>query len=132
MEIRIHAEPPRGPVQLPEPLGFGRVFTPHMFTEHWDEARGWHDAAIGPRQPLVLDASAQVLHAGQAIFEGTKAYRRPDGRVQLFRPEANAARFNRSAARRGLPELPVERFGEAVDALGGGAAGWVPSAEGAS
>jgi branched-chain amino acid aminotransferase len=132
MEIRIDAEPPRGPVQLPEPLGFGRVFTPHMFTERWDAAFGWHDAAIGPRQPLVLDASAQVLHAGQAIFEGTKAYRRPDGRVQLFRPEANAARFNRSASRMGMPELPVERFVDAIEALVGVDAGWVPSAEGAS
>jgi branched-chain amino acid aminotransferase len=132
MDIRIEAESPRRAVQLPEPLGFGRVFTPHMFTEHWDEARGWHDAAIGPRRPLVLDAGAQVLHAGQAIFEGTKAYRRPDGRVQLFRPEANAERFNRSAVRMGMPELPVERFVGAIEALVALDSGWVPSGEGAS
>lgn len=132
MDIHIEPESPRRAVHLPEPLGFGRVFTPHMFTERWDEARGWHDAAIGPRHPLVFDAAAQVLHAGQAIFEGTKAYRRPDGRVQLFRPEANAERFNRSAARLGMPLLPVERFVGAIEALVALDADWVPTGQGAS
>ena len=88
-------------------LGFGRYFTDRMFSQHYTRGRGWHDAVIGPYAPITLDPAAQVLHNGQMIFDGTKAYRRPDGRVNLFRPERNAERFNRSAARMGMPEVPV-------------------------
>src|SRR5690554_4035222 len=79
--------------------GFGKVFTDHMVTIEWSEGRGWHDATIGPRHALSLDPAAAVLHYAQEIFEGLKAYKLADGGLALFRPEANARRFNASAAR---------------------------------
>lgn len=112
--------------------GFGRVHTDHMVSVRWNADRGWHDAQLGAYQPLQLDPSAMVLHYGQAIFEGLKAYRQPDGGVAVFRPRENAERFNRSAARLAMPELPVELFLEAVDALVAADERWVPTAEGQS
>ena len=112
--------------------GFGRVHTDHMVTVRWTEADGWHDARLGAYEPLQLDPSAMVLHYGQAIFEGLKAYRQPDGGVAVFRPEENAKRFNRSAARLAMPELPVELFLDAVDTLVAADRAWVPTAEGQS
>ncbi|CAA9318580.1 MAG: Branched-chain amino acid aminotransferase [uncultured Frankineae bacterium] len=112
--------------------GFGRVHTDHMVAIRWDAEQGWHDARLTAYEPLQLDPSAMVLHYGQAIFEGLKAYRQPDGGVAVFRPEENARRFNRSAARLAMPELPVELFLEAVDRLVDTDRAWVPSAEGQS
>ena len=112
--------------------GFGRVHTDHMVTVRWTAEKGWHDATLTAYQPLQLDPSAMVLHYGQAIFEGLKAYRQPDGGVAVFRPEENAARFNRSAARLAMPELPVELFLEAVDVLVDQDRAWVPTASGQS
>ena len=112
--------------------GFGRVHTDHMVTVRWTEAEGWHGARLGAYEPLQLDPSAMVLHYGQAIFEGLKAYRQPDGGVAVFRPEENAKRFNRSAARLAMPELPVEVFLDAVDTLVDTDRSWVPTAEGQS
>jgi branched-chain amino acid aminotransferase len=108
-------------------LGFGRYFTDRMFTQRYTAANGWHDAVIGPYQPITLDPAAQVLHNGQMIFEGTKAYRRPDGGINLFRPDRNAARFNRSALRMGMPEVPIESHLAAIEALVRAEARWVPS-----
>ncbi len=112
--------------------GFGRVHTDHMVTIRWSLEAGWHDATLGGYVPLALDPSAMVLHYGQAIFEGLKAYRQPDGGVAVFRPEENARRFQRSAERLAMPELPVETFLEAVDALVDVDRDWVPTAEGQS
>ena len=112
--------------------GFGRVHTDHMVVVRWSAERGWHDARLQAYAPLQLDPSAMVLHYGQAIFEGLKAYRQPDGGVAVFRPEENARRFNRSAARLAMPELPVELFLQAVDLLVDTDRAWVPSAEGQS
>ena len=112
--------------------GFGRVHTDHMVAVRWTAEQGWHDARLTAYEPLQLDPSAMVLHYGQAIFEGLKAYRQPDGGVALFRPEENAKRFNRSAARLAMPELPTELFLEAVDALVEADRAWVPTAEGQS
>jgi len=109
-------------------LGFGRYFTDRMFSQHYTRGRGWHDAVIGPYAPITLDPAAQVLHNGQMIFDGTKAYRRPDGRVNLFRPERNAERFNRSAARMGMPEVPVAEHVAAIERLVALESRWVPSA----
>ncbi len=78
--------------------GFGKHFSDHMVTIDWSEERGWHNATLGPRGPIALDPAAAVLHYAQEIFEGMKAYRLADGAMALFRPEANAARFNASAA----------------------------------
>ncbi|MEV0748158.1 branched-chain amino acid aminotransferase [Streptomyces sp. NBC_01220] len=107
--------------------GFGRYFTDHMVTIKWTEGRGWHDAQLVPYAPLSIDPANMTLHYGQEIFEGLKAYRQPDGTVATFRPEANAERFQRSANRLAMPELPVETFVEACDALVRQDAAWVPA-----
>ncbi len=107
--------------------GFGRHFTDHMVTVRWTEGRGWHDARLTPYGPLQLDPATMALHYGQEIFEGLKAYRQADGSVAVFRPEANARRFQRSARRLAMPELPVETFVEAIDILVGQDRAWVPS-----
>ncbi|AEN12554.1 MULTISPECIES: branched-chain amino acid aminotransferase [unclassified Streptomyces] len=107
--------------------GFGRHFTDHMVTISWTEGRGWHDAQLVPYGPLSIDPANMTLHYGQEIFEGLKAYRQPDGTVATFRPEANAARFQRSAARLAMPELPVETFIAACDALVQQDEAWVPA-----
>ncbi|HEY1914923.1 MAG TPA: branched-chain amino acid aminotransferase [Streptosporangiaceae bacterium] len=112
--------------------GFGRVFTDHMITIDWAEGQGWHDAALLPYGPLSLDPATQVLHYAQEIFEGTKAYLRADGTVVTFRPWANAARFNASARRMVLPELPEELFVRSLELLIGADRDWVPGAPGSS
>lgn len=107
--------------------GFGRYFTDHMAAASWSADRGWHGHRVGPLEPYSLHPSAAVLHYAQEIFEGLKAYRHADGSVWLFRPEANAARFARSARRLALPPLPEEDFLAAVEALVRADAAWVPA-----
>jgi branched-chain amino acid aminotransferase len=111
---------------------FGEVFTDHMVTIEWTADRGWHDARLGPYGPLALDPSAQVFHYGQAIFEGLKAYLRGDGSIAVFRPDANAARLNRSSARMAMPHLPEETFLDALRLLVDADRDWVPSRPGSS
>ncbi|WP_326596372.1 branched-chain amino acid aminotransferase [Streptomyces sp. NBC_01803] len=108
--------------------GFGRYFTDHMVTIRWTEGRGWHDARLQPYAPIQMDPATMALHYGQEIFEGLKAYRQADGSVAVFRPDANAERFQRSARRLAMPELPVETFVEAIDVLLAQDQGWVPAA----
>jgi len=112
--------------------GFGTNFTDHMVTIDWTEGQGWHDAVIGPRQPIALDPAAAVLHYAQEIFEGLKAYKQADGSISLFRPEANAARFNRSAERLAMPQLPEALFVEAIEKLVALDRAWIPEGEGSS
>jgi branched-chain amino acid aminotransferase len=112
--------------------GFGTHFTDHMITIEWTEGTGWHDATLGPRGPIALDPAASVLHYAQEIFEGLKAYPTPDGGITLFRPDANAARFNASAARLAMPELPPELFIAACRELVLADREWIPQQEGAS
>ncbi|WP_144096481.1 branched-chain amino acid aminotransferase [Croceicoccus sediminis] len=112
--------------------GFGTQFTDHMVTIDWKEGEGWHNATIGPRQPIPLDPAASVLHYAQEIFEGLKAYRHPDGSTALFRPEQNAARFNRSADRLAMPHIPEDLFLGAIDALLAVDGHWIPGGAGAS
>jgi len=107
--------------------GFGRYFTDHMARAVWTSDAGWHDAGVVPYGPLQLDPAAAVLHYAQEIFEGLKAYRHADGSVWSFRPEANAARFARSAHRLALPELPQEAFLASIAALVRADEAWVPS-----
>lgn len=116
---------------LAEP-GFGRYFTDHMVTIKWTDGRGWHDAQLVPYAPLSLDPANMTLHYAQTIFEGLKAYRQPDGTVATFRPEENARRFQSSARRLSMPELPVETFIEACDVLVRQEKAWVPEAGEAS
>ncbi len=131
MEIRV--EPLGHERRQPPPadsagLGFGQRFTNRMLKAEWDAGRGWHDARIEPYGPLALDPAAKVYHYAQEVFEGLKAYRWQDGRVVLFRPGMNAARFNRSADRLALPEIPESLFLEGIDALVRLEADWIPSA----
>lgn len=112
--------------------GFGTNFSDHMVSIDWSENRGWHNAAVGPRQPIALDPAAAVLHYAQEIFEGLKAYRQADGSVALFRPRANAARFNVSAARLAMPELPEDLFLESVRQIVAADREWIPAGEGSS
>ncbi|MCA1655529.1 MAG: branched-chain amino acid aminotransferase [Pseudonocardiaceae bacterium] len=107
--------------------GFGQHFTDHMVAIRWNPADGWHGAQVEPHRPIELDPAAMVLHYGQAIFEGLKAYRRPDGTIASFRPEANAARFRRSARRLAMPELPDELFLGSLRALLAVDGHWVPA-----
>ncbi|MFE9839164.1 branched-chain amino acid aminotransferase [Streptomyces sp. NPDC005551] len=115
-----------------EAPAFGDVFSDHMISIDWGVERGWYDARITPYAPLVLDPSAQVFHYGQEVFEGLKAYRRPDGSVVTFRPYANAARLNRSCARMAMPPLPEATFVEALELLVTTDRDWVPEQPGHS
>lgn len=112
-------------------LQFGRVFTDHMVTIAC-RAGQWEQGQLTAYAPLQLDPAASVLHYGQAIFEGYKAYRQIDGSVRTFRPHANADRFNRSAARLAMPGMPTDLFVAAGDALVQQDAAWVPSGRGES
>lgn len=108
-------------------FGFGRVKTNHMFVQKYSKNKGWHDAKIVPYAPLELDPATSVLHYGQEIFEGTKAYRRPDGKINLFRIHDNMQRFNRSAVRMDMPTVDVEEHLEAIVSLLMIDHEWVPS-----
>ncbi|MGB3795583.1 MAG: branched-chain amino acid aminotransferase [Alteraurantiacibacter sp.] len=112
--------------------GFGTVFTDHMISIDWDEGKGWHSAKLCAREPILLDPAASVLHYAQEIFEGMKAYRRDDGTMALFRPDQNARRFNDSARRLAMPEMPEDTFIEAVETVVKADRDWFPSVDGGS
>jgi branched-chain amino acid aminotransferase len=112
--------------------GFGKLFSDHMISIDYTAGRGWHDATLGPRGPIALDPACAVLHYAQEIFEGLKAYRLADGATALFRPRANAERFNASARRMAMPELPEEAFVEAIRQLVAADREWFPPVEGGS
>ncbi len=113
-------------------LGFGKYFTDHMFVMTYDQGQGWHNARIVPYADFTLDPAAMVLHYGQAIFEGLKAYRDSDDRVRLFRPLDNLKRMNRSAVRMCMPEIDPGAVLETLKELVRLDAAWVPRAGGAS
>jgi branched-chain amino acid aminotransferase len=112
--------------------GFGRVFTDHMVMIRYNDTRGWYDAKITARAPLLLDPASAVLHYAQEIFEGLKAYRLSDGRMALFRPDANAKRFIASAQRMAMPTLPEDLFIQSVKALVETDRDWFPAIAGGS
>ena len=112
--------------------GFGTLFSDHMVTIDWHDGKGWHNARIGPHGPLTLDPAAAVLHYAQEIFEGLKAYKQADGGLAMFRPEANAARFNASAQRLAMPDLPEDVFVESCRLLVETDRDWFPTVEGGS
>lgn len=132
MAIRIEEVAAEARGQCPRDLVFGAVFSDHMFTQVYDVDRGWHDASVGPFRSLSLHPAAAVLHYSQEIFEGLKAYRRPDGGINLFRPEQNASRFNRSATRMVMPEVDEALHLEALRTLVSLDRAWVPSEPGSS
>ncbi len=120
---------------LPDPdaaLPFGQIFTDRMYTHEWTEANGWGDAKIEPYGPLSLDPSTSVFHYAQEFFEGTKAYRRPDGNINLFRTIENCKRFNQSARRAVMPEVDIEHHFEAIRKLVELENRWVPNGAGQS
>jgi branched-chain amino acid aminotransferase len=112
--------------------GFGKVFTDHMITLRWSAESGWHDGRLEPYAPFTFDPATMVFHYAQAFFEGLKAYQQASGSITLFRPDANAARFNRSARRMAMPELPEETFVRALELLVAQDRDWVPAGEGNS
>jgi branched-chain amino acid aminotransferase len=112
--------------------GFGRYMTDHMVRIDWTAQHGWDEGAVVPYGPISLDPATVVLHYGQEIFEGLKAYRQPDGSIASFRPDANAERFQRSARRMGMAELPIELFLESLRALVDIDRDWVPTQDEAS
>jgi branched-chain amino acid aminotransferase len=135
MEIKVLPLPEKAKKQKftdESQLGFGRIFTDRMFIAEWKVGQGWVDARIEPYAPFQLDPACLVLHYAQEIFEGLKAYRWQDGTIALFRPEMNARRFNHSADRMCMPEVPEELFLKGVAELVKLEADWVPSAPGTS
>lgn len=113
-------------------LSFGRIFTDHMFLMNYDEGQGWHDARIVPYGPIPMDPASMCLHYGQADFEGMKAYRTAEGRIQLFRPDQNMARMNVSNERLCIPKIDEAFAVEAVKTLVKIDEDWVPHADGTS
>ncbi|MDR6990934.1 branched-chain amino acid aminotransferase [Luteimonas sp. 3794] len=107
--------------------GFGVHFTDHMVAIDWTVEDGWHDAHVRPYGPLTFSPAAAVLHYGQEIFEGMKAFRHADGSVWTFRPESNGRRLQHSARRMALPELPVDLFVESIKQLVQADEAWVPA-----
>jgi len=122
----------KSPAQREEILanpGFGAYFTDHMADICWSVNGGWHRPRVQPYGPLTLDPAAAVLHYGQEIFEGIKAYRHADGSIHTFRPDQNARRLQRSARRLALPELPAPYFLQAIRELVAVDGAWVPSGD---
>ena len=126
MPITIEALSPSDLKPFPQTLTFGKSFSNRMFTQAWTAEQGWHDAKIGPYRPFTLDPSTAVFHYAQEIFEGLKAYRHADDSIWAFRPQANAERFQRSAQRLALPELPVDEFVRSLEVLVDLDREWVP------
>ncbi len=133
MEIKIiKTTTPKAKPADETKLGFGKIFTDHMFIMEYDTGMGWHDARVVPYGDITLSPAAMVLHYGQEIFEGMKAYRRPDGEIQFFRPEENFKRLNSSAERLVIPQIPVEDALQALNTLVNVDKDWVPHTDGAS
>ncbi len=133
MEIKITRNP--NPAVKPtdeSKLGFGKLFTDHMFIMDWDRGQGWHDARIVPFENISIHPASTVLHYGSGIFEGLKAYRAADGSVRMFRPEENMARLNRSAERLGLPAIDPDFSLKALETFVSLEQDWVPHGFGSS
>jgi branched-chain amino acid aminotransferase len=136
IKFEIHSSSSRVPNAEREAIlenpGFGQVFTDHMITLHWSAERGWHDGRLEPYGPFTLDPATAVFHYAQEFFEGLKAYKQDSGSVAMFRPQANAARFNSGARRMAMPELPEQAFVEALEVLVTQDRDWIPVGEGKS
>lgn len=121
------------PKEKPQgPLGFGKIFTDHMFVMDYTEGKGWHDPRVVPFADFTLSPAAMVFHYGQEMFEGLKAYRGADGKSYLFRPDMNAKRANRSNERLCIPLIPEEDFVQAVKTVVKVDEDWIPTEAGTS
>lgn len=114
------------------PLGFGKLFTDHMFIMEYTQGKGWHDPRIVPFQDITLSPASMVFHYGQEMFEGLKAYKGADGKAYLFRPDMNGKRTNDTNDRLCIPQLPVEDFVQAVKAVVKVDEDWIPTQPGTS
>ncbi len=123
---------PKEKPKADQPLGFGKIFTDHMFIMDYTEGKGWHDPRIVPFQNISLSPAAMVYHYGQEMFEGLKAYKGDNDEVYLFRPDMNAKRTNKSNERLCIPELPEEDFVQAVKAVVDIDRDWIPTTPGTS
>ncbi|MBD5384152.1 MAG: branched-chain amino acid aminotransferase, partial [Ruminococcaceae bacterium] len=133
MEIKIQkTTAPKAKPTDETKLGFGHIFTDHMFVMNYDAGQGWHDARIVPYGEISLSPAAMCLHYGQEIFEGLKAYRTADGSVQMFRPDENFKRMNVSAERMVIPPIDEEFVLGALKQLVEMEKDWVPHTDGAS
>ena len=135
LDLEILVQKTDAPKQKPAhdaQLGFGKIFTDHMFVVEYTKGRGWHDARIQPYQPFLIDPASPVLHYAQEIFEGLKAYRTSSGQINLFRPDKNAHRMNVSADRLCMPELDEAFQQKAMKLLVETECDWVPAAPGTS
>ena len=133
MDIKVSLNPnPKAKPTDSSALGFGKIFTDHMFCWSWNSEKGWHNPRIVPFENLSIHPASTVLHYGSEIFEGLKAYRRADGKVQLFRPIENIRRMNNSAERLCLPQMPEEDFMQALVDFVRLEQDWTPSDKGTS
>ena len=133
LDIKITKTPqPQAKPQPGQKLGFGKIFTDHMFIMNYTEGQGWHDPRIVPFQRISLSPAAMVYHYGQEMFEGLKAYKGENGDVFLFRPDMNAKRTNNTNDRLVIPQLPVEDFVQAVSAVVDVDRDWIPTEPGTS
>ena len=133
MDIKVTLNPnPKAKPTDSSALGFGKIFTDHMFCWSWNSEEGWHNPRIVPFERLSIHPASTVLHYGSEIFEGLKAYRRADGKVQLFRPIENIRRMNNSAERLCLPQMPEEDFMQALIEFVRLEQDWTPSDKGTS
>ena len=133
--LDIKIELTKTPKAKPVPgqkLGFGKIFTDHMFVMNYTEGKGWHDPRIEPFHNISLSPAAMVYHYGQEMFEGLKAYKGEDGQVFLFRPDMNAKRTNATNDRLVIPQLPIEDFVQAVSAVVDVDRDWIPTEPGTS
>ena len=132
LEIRLtRTTTPKEKPQDESALGFGKIFTDHMFLMDYTPGEGWHDARIVPYGPFELDPAAMVLHYAQEVFEGLKAYRGADGKIRLFRPEKNMARLNVSCDRLCIPKIDEEFAIKAIKTLVDIDRDWIPHGDGA-
>lgn len=135
MEIKVQLLDPSERRSKPadeSKLVFGRIFSDHMLEMEWLAGKGWQDAHIGPYKPFQMDPAAMVLHYGQGIFEGLKAYRWPDNTIHLFRPYKNWVRWNKSAEHLCLPTIDPDFHQKMAESLIRADRSWVPHTRGAS
>jgi branched-chain amino acid aminotransferase len=133
MEIKIEkTTSPKAKPADESKLGFGHIFTDHMFVMNYDEGKGWNNPRIVPYGDFPISPAAMCLHYGQEIFEGLKAYRIADGSIQLFRPQENFKRLNNSAKRMVIPAVDEDFMLYALKELLKIEADWVPHSEGTS
>ena len=125
MKFPVTKNPNPGTMPPADKLGFGSVFSDHMFIMDYSGKEGWHDPRIVPFQNISLSPASIVLNYALEIFEGLKAYRTDDGKIQMFRVDENGKRFENSAARMALPVMPYADFVEAVETLAKVEKDWV-------